>query len=98
MQPIEHTVLLALVAIACTAPVAVADGRPGGDRAARVVPAFRLAGDTGGQLLGDWFVQNLSLPASERPVPRPLPICASDLGHRGKVLSPSGGLFSAPRA
>ena len=93
MRPIRRTALLAALVIACAAPVAAADGRTGGHRAPRVVPAFKLAGSTGGQLLGDWFVQNLSLPASASPFGGSADLCL-DLGRRGKVLSPSGGLFT----
>jgi hypothetical protein len=93
MRPIRHIALLAVAAMAMTAPVAVADG-PRGDSRARVVPAFKLAGDTAGELLGDWYVQNLSLPASQSPFAGSADLCLN-LGHRGKVLSPSGGLFTA---
>jgi hypothetical protein len=58
-----------------------------------VVPAHRLAGNTAGQLLGDWYVQNLSLPASASPFGGAADLCL-DVGRHGKVLSPSGGLLT----
>jgi hypothetical protein len=93
MRPLRRTALLALVALACAAPASAANGRAGGGRAARVVPAFNLAGSSAGQLLGDWYVQNLSLPAGDSPFGGTADLCL-DLGRRGKVLSPSGGLFT----
>jgi hypothetical protein len=59
----------------------------------RVVPAVNLAGNSAGALLGDWYVQNLSLPASESPFMGNADLCL-DLGRKGKVLSPAGGLFT----
>ena len=93
MRPIRRTVLLAVVAMACSAPVVAADQRSGGERAARVTPAYKLAGNSAGALLGDWYVQNLSLTASDSPFGGTADLCL-DLGRRGKVLSPSGGLFT----
>jgi hypothetical protein len=79
--------------MACAAPVAAADGQGGGDRAPRVVPAGKLAGSSAGQLLGDYFVHNLSLPVSASPFAGAADLCL-DLGRKGKVLSPSGGLIA----
>jgi len=93
MRPIRGTVLLAVLAMACAAPVAAAEQRSGGDRAVRVVPAHGLAGQSAGQLLGDWYVQNLSLTAADSPFGGTADLCL-DVGRRGKVLSPSGGLFT----
>jgi hypothetical protein len=94
MRPIRRTVLLAVVAMACAASSAAADQRSGGERAARVTPAHKLAGNAAGALLGDWYVQNLSLPASASPFGGAADLCL-DLGRRGNVLSPSGGLLTA---
>jgi hypothetical protein len=93
VRPIRRTVLIAMVAMASAAPAAGAHQPSGGDRAPRVVPAHRVAGNTAGQLLGDWYVQNLSLPASASPFGGTADLCL-DVGRHGKVLSPSGGLLT----
>jgi len=73
-------------------PAAVADeGRGGGHRHPSVVPADKVAGNTGGRLLGDWYVENLSLPADASPFAGADNLCL-DLGRRGKVLAPAGGI------
>ena len=92
MRAIGRIALAALAVMACTAPVVGADERRGGDhRRAAVVPAVNLGGNTGGQLLGDWYAQILPLPASASPFGGTADLCL-DLGRRGKVLSPAGGI------
>lgn len=93
MRPVRQVLLLAALGVLCCSPAAAAGGPPGRDGTVRVVPAHRVAGETGGQLLGDWFVQNLSLPAPASPFAGSADLCL-DLGRRGKVLSPSGGLLT----
>jgi hypothetical protein len=93
MRPIRRIALLAVVAMACAAPSAAADGPPRGASHARIVPAFKLVGNAAGDLLGDWYVQNLSLPARHSPFGGAADLCL-DLGRKGKVLSPSGGLLT----
>lgn len=96
MRPIPTIGLFALLAVVATAavtPVAVADGSRGGDDHVRVLPAFNVGGRSGGNLLGDWYAQNLALPAARAPFGGTADVCL-DLGRRGRVLSPSGGLLS----
>jgi hypothetical protein len=95
MRVVPRIVVAVLALMMFAAPVAVADeGKVGGDRRPSVVPAGRVAGDTGSRLLGDWFVQNLSRPADASPFGGAANLCL-DLGHRGKVLSPAGGIQDA---
>ena len=93
MRPVRRVLLLAAMLALCCSPAAGAGGPPERDGTAGVVPAHRIAGETGGQLLGDWFVRNLSLPASAAPFAGSADLCL-DLGRREKVLSPSGGLLT----
>lgn len=84
--------LLAAVVALMTllAPAAAAQG----SRRARVVPVDRIAGSTGGRIVGDWFAENLSRPASESPFAGAANLCL-DVGRRDRVLSPVGGLQDA---
>ena len=92
MRAIRRIALAALAVMACTAPVVGADERRGGDhRRAAVVPAVNLGGNTGGELIGDWYAQNLALPASASPFGGSADLCL-DLGRKGKVLAPAGGI------
>ena len=77
-----------------TATVAVADnGHRDNDRVS-VVPAHRVSGSTGGDLVGDWYAQNLALTKSDSPFGGTANLCL-DLGRNGKVLSPAGGIADA---
>jgi hypothetical protein len=82
--------LAVLAVMALIAPVANAD-QGGGGRQPAVVPAVNLEGNSGGELLGDWYAHNLSLPADKSPFAGSADLCL-DIGHNGKVLSPSGGV------
>jgi hypothetical protein len=96
MRPVPTIAMLAVLAVVATAavtPVAVADGSRGGDEHVRVLPAFNVGGSSGGDLLGDWYAQNLALPAAHAPFGGSADVCL-DLGRRGRVLSPAGGLLS----
>ena len=76
------------------APSAAADSGHHGSRAARVVPADHVAGSSGGRIVGDWFVENLSRPVTESPFGGSANLCL-DVGHRDRVLSPAGGVQDA---
>jgi hypothetical protein len=94
VRPVSISALLAVAATAAFAPVAVADGsRGGGDHRVRVVPAVNVGGSPGGDLIGDWYAQNLAQPAAHAPFNGTADLCL-DIGHRGRVLSPAGGLIS----
>lgn len=87
MRSFRRIALLAVVlAGASAAPVASA--QPG----ATVIPAGRLAGDTGGSLLAGWYQYGLSLPADTSPFAGASNACLQ-LGHSGKVASPMGGVY-----
>jgi hypothetical protein len=76
-------------------PVAAwADGNTGHGRNPSVVPADEVAGNTGGELVGDWFVDNLSLPADASPFGGAANLCLG-LGRHGRVLAPAGGIADA---
>jgi hypothetical protein len=66
------------------------DGRRGGPRA-DFVPANRLAGSTGGELLGQWLARVLAISAGRNPVGAPTnpPLCLQ-LGRHGSVLAATG--------
>jgi hypothetical protein len=93
MRPVLTIALLAVVATAAITPVALGDGTRGGDDHARVLPAFNVGGSSGGDLIGDSYAQNMALPAAHSPFGGTADLCL-DLGHRGKVLSPAGGVIS----
>jgi hypothetical protein len=93
MRPVPTVALLAVVAVVAVTPVAVADGSRGGDEHVRVLPAVNIGGSSGGDLLGDWYAQNMALPAAHAPFGGTADLCL-DLGHKGRVLSPAGGLIS----
>jgi hypothetical protein len=85
--------VLALMMFA--APVAVADeGERGGGQLPSVAPAGKVTGDTGGDIVGDWYVQNLSRPADASPLGGTANLCL-DVGRHGNVLSPAGGISDA---
>jgi hypothetical protein len=94
MWPIRCFAVAALIVTACAASVAASQASARADhRRPTVVPATNVAGNSAGELLGDWYFQNMSLPASESPFGGSADLCL-DLGHKGKVLSPAGGLFT----
>lgn len=85
-------VVVAVLALMLMAPVAGADqGKGGGDDRPAIVPAVKVGGNTGGELVGDWYAQNLALPAQASPFGGTANLCL-DLGRHGRVLSPAGGL------
>ena len=95
MRTLQRIAVAVLAVMVLSAPVAVADEKRGGaDRLVSVVPAGRVQGQTGGRLLGDWFVENLSLPATAAPFNATANLCL-DIGRRDRVLSPAGGLADA---
>lgn len=83
-------IVVTVLALMLMAPVVAADQGKGDGRPV-VVPAVRIGGSTGGELVGDWYAQNLALPASASPFGGTANLCL-DLGRHGKVLSPAGGL------
>jgi hypothetical protein len=91
-------VLQLLVAVAAlttlVAPGAAADDGRRGSRSPQVVPADHVAGSSGGRIVGDWFVENLSRPASASPFGGSVNLCL-DVGRRDRVLSPAGGVQDA---
>jgi hypothetical protein len=93
MKAVSKTLVAVVSLMMLAAPVAVADDwHDGGDHRHRsVIPADKVAGNSGGRLLGDWFVENLSRPADASPFGGTANLCL-DLGRRGKVLSPAGGV------
>lgn len=92
MKIVLRIVVAILALMMLTAPTAVADEKKSGNgRHPSVVPADRVAGNTGGRIIGDYFVRNLSLPTDESPFGYTVNLC-QDLGRRGKVLVPAGGL------
>jgi len=97
MKLIARTIVAALALTTILAPVAVGQTGPDANdhRRPSVVPASNVAGNSGGRLLGDWFVENLTLSASASPFGGSANICF-DIGHRGKVLSPAGGILIPP--
>jgi len=83
--------VVAVVALMLMAPAAAADqGRGSGDGRPAVVPAVNVSGSTGGELVGDWYAQNLSLPADTSPFGGTANLCLN-LGRHGRVLSPAAG-------
>src|SRR5262245_7475155 len=92
MRPIRSVAVLAVTVTAAFAPVAVA--APGGDQRPRVQPADNVQGNSGGALIGDWYAQNMALPASNAPFGGTADTCL-DLGRHGRVANPAGGLITA---
>ncbi|SER17877.1 hypothetical protein [Microlunatus flavus] len=85
-------VLVAAVALATLlAPTATADDSARRSHHARVVPADHVAGSSGGRIVGDWFFESLSLPASQSPFAGAANLCL-DVGRHDRVLSPVGGV------
>lgn len=90
-------VLVAVVALMmCTATAAVADrGHDENGGRGYVVPANRVGGSSGGDLIGDWFAQILAIPESENPFVGKGEPCLH-LGRHGQVLAPAGGIQDPP--
>jgi len=86
-------ILVAVIAVMLIAPTAAAadQGKGSGDGHPAVVPAVNVGGNTGGALVGDWYAQNLALPAKKSPFGGTDNLCLN-LGRHGRVLSPAGGL------
>jgi len=62
-------IVVAVVALMLMAPAAAADqGKGSGDGRPSAVPAVNVSGSTGGELVGDWYAQNLALPADRESV------------------------------
>lgn len=80
--------VLALLGLAV--PTAAADERGGGGRHVTIAPVGKVAGSTGGRIIGDWFVENLSRPAPASPFGGQVNLCL-DVGRRDRVLAPAGG-------
>jgi hypothetical protein len=94
MRTLRRIAVAVLSVMLLSAPVAVADEKRGGsDRRVSVVPADRVQGQSGGRLLGDWFVEILSRPAAASPAGGTANLCL-DIGRRGRVLSPAGGIVT----
>jgi len=92
MRVVLRIAIAVLAMMMVAAPAAVADdGKGGGHRHPSVVPADKVAGNTGGRLLGDWYVENLSRPADANPFVGTDELCL-DVGRHGKVLAPAGGI------
>src|SRR4051794_16580696 len=91
MRPIRRIAVVAMLAAGTIVAPAVADEAHDGQGRAAVIPAGRLAGDTGGELLAGWYQYGLSTPADTSPFALKSNACL-DLGHNGKVLSPMGGV------
>jgi hypothetical protein len=92
MRPIRSVVVLAVAATAAFAPVAAAT--PGGGQRASIQPAGNVQGNSAGEMIGDWYAQNMALPASNAPFGGTADKCL-DLGRHGRVANPAGGLISA---
>jgi hypothetical protein len=60
------------------------------------VPVNKLAGSTGGELVGQWWVQVLGIPAAENPLFPPSPARCLTLGRHGRVAAMAGTARSAP--
>jgi hypothetical protein len=91
MWPIRRFTVAVLALTVCAVPVASAQTSAGGDDLrARVVPATNVAGNSAGELLGDWYVNGLSLPVGESPFEGGASRCLN-LGRGGRVLVPQGG-------
>jgi hypothetical protein len=89
---LARLVVAVLALLAFLAPAAAADEtRTSPGRHPSVVPADRVAGNTGGRLLGDWYVEILSRPAAASPGGGTANLCL-DLGRHGRVLVPAGGI------
>jgi len=85
-------IVVAVVALMLMAPAAAADqGKGSGDGRPSAVPAVNVSGSTGGELVGDWYAQNLALPADRSPFGGAANLCLN-LGRHGRVLSPAAGL------
>ena len=80
----RHIVLAALAVAMCAAPVASADDREMGD-GHLLPPDARVDGLTAGQVMGEAWYRNLTLPVAENPLFGNGEQCAR-LGLNGKVL------------
>ena len=84
MRHLRHIVLAALAVAMCAAPVASAhDQEMGGGHL--VPPHARVDGLTAGQVMGEAWYRNLTLPVAENPLFGNGEKCAR-LGRKGKVL------------
>ena len=90
MRNIARVLIAVLALLVISSPPAVAGGRGGGGHP-RIVPVGTVAGSTGGRILGDWFVENLSRPASASPFGGTANLCY-DVGRHDRVLAPAGGI------
>lgn len=91
MRPIRRFAAAALTVAACAAPITGAHAsEPSHGLRPAVVPATNVAGNSAGALLGDWYVNGLSLPVDVSPFQGGPSMCLN-LGRGGKVLVPSGG-------
>ena len=90
MRAIPRILIAVLALMLSAATVAVADnGHRDNDRVS-VVPADRVGGSSGGDLIGDWFAQLLAMPAADSPFGGTANKCLQ-LGRHGKVFAPAGG-------
>jgi hypothetical protein len=94
MRPIARIFVAVLALMLCVSPLAAADQEKGGhnDRP-KIVPVTRIHGNTGGELVRDWYAQNLALPADRAPFTGKADLCLN-LGRHGRVLSPAGGIVN----
>jgi hypothetical protein len=89
MTHLRRTLLAALAAALCAAPVTAADDSLDHGRDAAVVPVHKVAGTPAGEFIGEGFVENYEAHAGDTPAP-PDP-CAT-VGDRKKalVMGPTG--------
>ena len=90
MRAIRRIAVVVLALMLCFSTAAVADRGHGNNDRVSVVPANRVGWNSGGELLKDWFSQNLSMKAFESPFEGQANVCL-DLGRRGQIPSPAGG-------
>ena len=84
MRHLRHIALAALAVAMCAAPAAGAHdrGKGGGHL---LPPSARVDGLTGGEVMGEAWYRNLTLPVAENPLFGNGEQCAR-LGRKGKVL------------
>lgn len=92
MRAISRALIAVMVLMMCPTTVAVAGGGHDDRDRPSVQPANRVGGSSGGDLLKDWFAQNLAMKAGSSPFGRTANVCL-DLGRRGQVVSPAGGVL-----
>jgi hypothetical protein len=92
MRAIPRIFVAVVALMLCMSPLAAADqGKGGNNDGPRIVPVGKIHGNTGGDLVGDWYVHNLALPAESSPFGGKANLCL-DLGRNGRVLAPAGGI------